>query len=210
MWCYNKYDDLVSFDFAVHEVSSQGLFQINEGYSDKKWLKSNIPNNFLPRAGAVVYVDVFLWGYRRARLYWRAVDYHHSDSYLRGKHISDHIDKSAFITLEDANERYVLKEDASVELAVIAGLLSKVLRSGAPANFVVHGYFSPRNAVQVSYRGPFEWCLFHKGFVPFTQLGSGKSAGGDGIYMLMPELASGSYWIVFIYAGQSFRVEFVK
>ena len=201
--CYAKYYEKIEYQIN-HRIENTPVSVTNYGWGESIWLvidRSGVQHNVhsVHPYGYSVNGNLF-----RLTLNIKFAPYVVTDNYLREQLTPDAISRT------DADERYVLKEDSDDKLSVIAGLLAKVLKPGAPANFVIHGYSSTRNAVQLSYRGPFEWCLFHKGFVPFTQLGGGKSAGGDGIFVAMPEISYGSYWIVFIYAGQSFRVEFSK
>ena len=62
----------------------------------------------------------------------------------------------------------------------------------------------------MGYRGPFEYCVYNENFTPFGVLGSGKSRGGDNVAISVADLENGVYWVVFIYAGQTFRVQVTK
>ena len=132
------------------------------------------------------------------------VHYLNSDTYKRSLIIEDVLTKS------EAEDLYVLKSEFETIVSNVSGLVSKVIKPAIPINFVVHGYNSVSGLLTVSYRGPFEYCIYYKGFVPFDLLGNGKSAGGDNVSIDLSSFISGTYWIVFIYAGESFRVQVIK
>ena len=129
------------------------------------------------------------------------VHYYRSDSYLSSLVVTD------ALTRVVADGLYVSKVDFNSVIGDVSMLLGKVLKPVVPSNFIVHGYNTVFNELYVGYRGPFEYCIYHKDFNPFGLLLSGRSGGGDNVGIDLSSLSSGSYWVVIIYAGESFRIE---
>ena len=156
--------------------------------------------------------------------------HHYFRIYFEGQFVhhfhSDNTNKDVGLTKEEADARYAKKEDVLTkeeadELYVskayydilttnISALLGKIIKPVVPTGFVVHAYNPVTSTLAVSYRGPFEWAVYYKDFNPFIKLGGGKSPGGDNQLLDFSSVANGTYWIVFIYAGQTFRVQVTK
>lgn len=116
----------------------------------------------------------------------------------------------AILTQEQLDHLYVSKTTYNELQATTTHLLAKIIKPVVPVGFVVHGYNRVTEVLSVGYRGPFEWCIYHEDFTPFAVLGTGKSRGGDNVDISLSSLASGQYWVVFIYAGSTFRVQIIK